>query len=128
MLKIKPLSLLLVCSALILTHCSTPEPIIIEIEPFKAPPVMREFRAAWVATVDNIDWPSEPGLSTEAQQQEIIAILDTAQALGLNAIVFQARPQCDAFYPSDIEPWSYYLTGKQGFPPEPFYDPLAIWI
>ena len=92
------------------------------------PPIPREFRAAWVATVENIDWPSKPGLSTEAQQHEIIAILNTAQSLHLNAIILQVRTSCDALYPSVIEPWSYYLTGQQAMPPKPFYDPLKMWV
>ncbi len=92
------------------------------------PHVPREFRAAWVATVANIDWPSEPGLSVEQQKKEALAILDTLQNLNMNAVIFQVRPQCDAFYQSDLEPWSYYLTGEQGTAPEPFYDPLKFWI
>jgi uncharacterized lipoprotein YddW (UPF0748 family) len=81
-----------------------------------------------VATVANIDWPSEPGLTTEEQQREAIAILDGAQRMNLNALVLQVRPQCDALYTSDLEPWSYYLTGAQGTPPDPYYDPLGFWI
>ena len=96
--------------------------------PAGIPPVAREFRAAWVATVANINWPSEPGLSPAEQQRQALAILDTAVAVGLNAIVFQARPQCDALYDSPLEPWSYYLTGEQGQPPDPYYDPLAFWV
>ena len=92
------------------------------------PRVEREFRAVWVATVDNIDWPSKPGLSTEIQEQEALAILDSVVALHLNAIVFQVRPHCDAMYASHLEPWSYYLTGVQGKPPDPYYDPLEFWI
>lgn len=94
----------------------------------KAPLVPREFRAVWVATVANIDWPSQPGLPVERQKQEALAILDTVQKLNMNAVIFQVRPQCDAFYQSDLEPWSYYLTGTQGEAPEPFYDPLAFWV
>ncbi len=93
-----------------------------------APRADREFRAAWVATVDNIDWPSKPGLSTKNQQTEVLAILDTAARLHLNAIILQVRPHCDALYPSTLEPWSYYLTGTQGKAPAPYYDPLAFWI
>ncbi len=92
------------------------------------PPVAREFRAAWVASVANIDWPSKPGLSSAEQQAEALAILDSSVALNLNAIVLQVRPQCDALYPSQLEPWSYYLTGRQGTAPEPFYDPLQFWL
>ncbi|HEV8606748.1 MAG TPA: family 10 glycosylhydrolase [Tepidisphaeraceae bacterium] len=92
------------------------------------PPGMREMRGVWVATVVNIDWPSKPGLSVDEQQREMLVILDRAKELKLNAIVLQVRTSCDAFYPSDLEPWSEYLTGQQGKPPEPFYDPLQMWI
>ena len=92
------------------------------------PQAMREFRAAWVATVANINWPSQPGLSTEAQQKEALELLDFLKAHHFNAVIFQVRPQCDALYQSSIEPWSYYLTGQQGKAPEPFYDPLSFWI
>ena len=88
----------------------------------------REFRAAWIATVANINWPSERGLSTAEQKKEAIALLDLLAAHNFNAAIFQARPQCDAMYASELEPWSYYLTGVQGQAPEPYYDPLAFWI
>ena len=74
------------------------------------PTVMREMRAVWVATVANIDWPSKPGLSVETQKQEAIAILDRIKELNMNTVVFQVRPQADAFYKSDLEPWSYFLN------------------
>jgi uncharacterized lipoprotein YddW (UPF0748 family) len=92
------------------------------------PVVEKEFRAAWVATVANINWPSKPGLSTEEQQKEAIAQLDFLKAHHFNAVIFQVRPMADALYKSDLEPWSYYLTGEQGKAPEPFYDPLAFWV
>lgn len=88
----------------------------------------REFRAAWVATVANIDWPTKPGLSVEEQKKEAIVILDKLVELNFNAVVFQVRPHADAMYKSDLEPWSYYLTGQQGKAPDPFYDPLKFWI
>ncbi len=94
----------------------------------KLPEVSREFRAAWVATVANIDWPSKPGLSVEDQKAEMIAILDRAEELNLNAIVFQVRCATDALYESKLEPWSAYLTGKQGQAPDPFYDPLEFAV
>lgn len=94
----------------------------------KLPPVPREFRAAWVATVGNINWPSKPGLPVEQQKAELIQILNTAVSLKLNAIIFQVRPACDALYASGIEPWSEYLTGRMGQPPAPAYDPLAFAI
>ncbi|MDF1612205.1 glycoside hydrolase family 10 protein [Stygiobacter electus] len=92
------------------------------------PKAVREFRAAWVATVANINWPSKRNLTTEEQKQEAIFILDKLKENNFNAVIFQARPQCDAFYKSELEPWSYYLTGKQGVAPNPFYDPLQFWI
>lgn len=92
------------------------------------PQPLREFRAAWVATVANIDWPSKKGLSTAEQKTELLAILDRAQQLKLNAIIFQVRPACDALYASAIEPWSEYLSGTMGQPPAPYYDPLAFAV
>ena len=85
-----------------------------------------EMRAAWIATVENIDWPSVPGLSVEVQQKEMIAMLDSLQLANINAVFFQVRPSTDAIYDSKLEPWSHYLMGKQGQAPEPFYDPLAF--
>jgi uncharacterized lipoprotein YddW (UPF0748 family) len=91
------------------------------------PKAATEFRAAWVATVANINWPSKPGLSVEDQQKEAIVLLDFLKNNHFNAVIFQVRPQADALYKSDLEPWSYYLTGAQGKAPEPFYDPLTFW-
>ena len=92
------------------------------------PPVQREFRGLWVATVENIDWPSQRGLDSARQKQELLAILDRASALRLNVVVFQVRGSCDAFYDSKIEPWSEYLTGRMGKAPSPFYDPLEFAV
>src|SRR5687768_14772212 len=75
------------------------------------PEPQREFRGGWVASVGNIDWPSEPGLPVEKQKEEMIAILDRAAQLRLNCIILQVRPACDALYASKYEPWSEYLTG-----------------
>ena len=91
-------------------------------------PPKREFRGIWVATVANIDWPSEPGLSTAKQQKEIFEILDLHKQNGVNAIILQVRPTADALYHSKLEPWSRFLTGEQGEAPEPYYDPLEYWI
>lgn len=88
----------------------------------------REFRAAWIATVRNMHWPSRPGLSPADQQAELRRLLDGAARLGLNAVILQIRPAGDAFYLSEQEPWSPYLTGQMGRAPEPFYDPLAFAI
>ncbi|GAC1379448.1 MAG: family 10 glycosylhydrolase [Ginsengibacter sp.] len=87
-----------------------------------------EFRGVWVATVDNIDWPSKKNLTTEQQQSEFIKLLDMHKKNGMNAIVAQIRPATDAFYPSPYEPWSEWLTGTQGRPPMPYYDPLDFMI
>ena len=87
-----------------------------------------EFRGVWVATVNNIDWPSKPGLTTEQQQQEAVNIISTSRNLGMNAVIFQVRPASDAFYASAFEPWSKYLTGTPGKAPDPFYDPLQFWV
>lgn len=92
------------------------------------PEIPREFRAAWIATVANIDWPSEPGLPVETQKEELRRMLDRADALNLNAVIFQVRPHADALYDSPHEPWSFYLTGEQGRAPSPSYDPLAFAI
>lgn len=92
------------------------------------PPVMREFRGVWVASVSNIDWPSRPGLPVAEQKAELLAMLDRAAEMRLNAVVLQVRPAADALYPSELEPWSEYLTGEQGRAPEPFYDPLAFAV
>src|SRR5215207_10060130 len=91
-----------------------------------APPLKREFRGVWVATVSNIDWPSKPGLPAADQKAELLAILDKAKELRLNAVVFQVRPMADALYESKLEPWSEYLTGTSG--QSPGYDPLAFAI
>ncbi|MBI3850328.1 MAG: family 10 glycosylhydrolase [Verrucomicrobia bacterium] len=88
----------------------------------------REFRGAWVASVSNIDWPSQPGLSTAQQKAELVAILNRAAQLHLNAIILQVRPACDALYSSQLEPWSEYLTGTMGRPPSPYYDPLDFAV
>jgi uncharacterized lipoprotein YddW (UPF0748 family) len=92
------------------------------------PGAMREFRAAWIATVANINWPSKPGLPVDEQKAEALRLLNFLSENNFNAVILQVRPQCDALYPSNLEPWSYYLTGKQGQAPEPFYDPLQFWI
>lgn len=87
-----------------------------------------EFRGVWVATVANIDWPSRPGLPTEEMKREAVSILDLHKSQGMNAVIFQIRPCADAFYYSELEPWSRYLTGVPGQAPSPFFDPLQFWI
>ena len=87
----------------------------------------REFRGVWVATVANIDWPSAPGLPSQQQRDELTRLLDAARDLKLNAVLLQVRPACDALYPSELEPWSEFLTGRMG-EDGPAYDPLAFAI
>lgn len=87
-----------------------------------------EWRAAWIATVNNIDWPSKPGLSSDEQKKELIEYLDLFKSMNFNAVVLQVRPTADAFYQSKREPWSIYLTGDQKIAPDPLYDPLAFAI
>lgn len=102
---------------------------VISSPPIPAPPALRrEMRGVWIATVDNIDWPSKPGLPVVRQKAELLDLLDRAKSLNLNAVFLQIRPAADAFYDSKIEPWSEFLSGEMGRAPAPFYDPLAFAI
>lgn len=96
--------------------------------PSRPPELQREFRGIWIATVGNLDWPSRSGLSADEQKRELIALLDRAAQLHLNAIVFQVRPAADALYRSAVEPWSPVLTGTMGRAPDGDFDPLALAI
>ena len=91
-------------------------------------PPKREFRGVWVATVDNIDWPSSPSLTSEEQQQEFRDLLAFHKENGINAVIVQIRPCADALYQSSYEPWSRWLTGLEGKAPNPVYDPLEFMI
>lgn len=90
----------------------------------------REFRGVWIATVQNIDWPTKPavGVNPAAQKDEFVRILDEHQRTGINAVMLQVRPSTDALYAKSREQWSMFLTGKQGLAPDPFYDPLEFAI
>ena len=106
----KTLLLLSLMTMFVMTSCAKQEPY---------------FRATWVSTVANIDFPKKADIGNyEAQQQHLIEMLDEFQAMNLNAIVFQVRPTADALYKSDLEPWSHWLTGKQGEAAS--YDPLEF--
>jgi len=87
-----------------------------------------ELRAVWITTAFNIDWPSSSNLDSYQQQQEFISILEKHKNNGINAIFVQIRPSAEVFYDSEYEPWSHWLTGKQGNVPEPYYDPLKFMI
>lgn len=117
----------LVGFSLLFSGCTVPAA---RFEPanLDAPKPAREMRGAWIATVSNIDWPSTNGLTTAQQKAELIALLETAKQLNLNTVIFQVRPGCDALYASSLEPWSEYLTGRMGKPPDPFYDPLSFAV
>lgn len=84
----------------------------------------REFRGAWIQAV-NGQWI---GMGTEKMQQTLTSQLDALQQMGANVIIFQVRPECDALYQSNIEPWSRFLTGQQGKAPSPYWDPLQWMI
>src|SRR5512145_2532259 len=115
----KHITVIVLCiSWLSLTLCHSQDP----------QPLKRELRAVWIATVENIDWPSKSGLPVEQQKAEMIELLDLVQDYHLNTVIFQIRPAADAFYNSSSEPWSAWLTGEQGRPPVPFYDPRQFTI
>ena len=84
----------------------------------------REFRGAWIQCVNG----QFQGLSTQKMQETLTFQLDELQKDGVNAIIFQVRPECDALYASDLEPWSRFLTGQQGKAPSPYWDPLQWMI
>ncbi|MBR7142947.1 MAG: family 10 glycosylhydrolase [Clostridia bacterium] len=87
-----------------------------------------EFRAVWVPTIYSLDYPSSPTTDAEALMDQADTIINQCKELGMTAIILQVRPAADAFYESDIFPWSTYLTGKQGQAPSDGLDPLAYWI
>ncbi|MEM1426843.1 MAG: family 10 glycosylhydrolase, partial [Cyanobacteria bacterium P01_H01_bin.130] len=107
-------------------------PYVLAVE--EAPPPVatvshnRELRGAWIASVWNLNWPSKQGMTGTAQQLELSTILDRLAALKFNAVFLQVRPEGDALYQSSLEPWSRWLTGTQGRPPSPYYDPLEFAI
>ena len=114
-------------AVLVLTSCASVSPPQQTVGS-QPPPAPREFRAMWIATVANIDWPSKRGLSADQQRAEMRQIVATARRLKLNALVLQVRPSADAIYPSKLEPWTEYLSGTQGISTAANYDPLAEWI
>ncbi len=92
------------------------------------PSPKREFRAVWIASVGNIDFPSKSNIGSKAQREEFISLVNLHSQNNLNALIVQVRPSGDALYPSVREPWSSVLTGKIGQMPMPFYDPLAFMV
>jgi uncharacterized lipoprotein YddW (UPF0748 family) len=121
--KIRVITLFLLLDFFLLTGCvaqSTETEIPL--------PPKREFRAVWIATVDNIDWPSSKTMPPSEQRSEFSTLLDFHKRVGMNAVFVQVRAAGDAFYAKSSEPWSEWLTGKQGRRPEPFWDPLDFMI
>ena len=83
-----------------------------------------EFRGAWMHTV----WQTQYKNRTTEQNKSVLrSQLDSLQMMGINAVIFQVRPQADAFYKSELEPWSIYITDG-GEAPVPFWDPLQFMI
>lgn len=85
----------------------------------------REFRGAWIHTVGQSHYAK---MNSQQMQTYFVQMLDQLQAMGINAVIFQVRPQADAFYKSNLEPWSHYLTGVQGKAPDANFDPLAFLV
>ncbi len=93
-----------------------------------SPDAKTELRGLWVATVLNLDYPSQPGTDSETLKSEAGKIIEYASDTGFNAIFLQVRPTADAFYKSSLFPWSKYLSGTQGLAPGNSFDPLKFWV
>lgn len=88
-----------------------------------------EFRGTWIASVYNLDWPKTRGIAQHTtQKNELTSLLDTLKRTGINALILQVRPNCDALYSSNYDPWSYWLTGSEGTAPNPLWDPLTFAV
>ncbi|SIO15759.1 Uncharacterized lipoprotein YddW, UPF0748 family [Algoriphagus halophilus] len=105
-------------------------PIAVHLQPlnYQLPEIPREFRGVWIATVANIDWPTSPTDPFEKQKNDFLKLLDYYKSLNFNAVILQVRAAGDAFYPSNLAPWSKYLTGKEGKAPETSENPLTWMI
>ena len=90
----------------------------------QSPYPKREFRGAWIQAVNG----QFRGIPTEKKKQTLIDQLNSLQGAGINAIIFQVRPEADALYASQLEPWSRFLTGVQGQAPSPYWDPMQFMI
>lgn len=91
-------------------------------------PPKRELRAAWLSTFLNLDWPSTSGRTVQQVKDSVTKLLIMHRQTGINALYVQVRSECDAIYPSSIEPWSSAVTGVQGTPPANGFDPLQFVI
>ena len=128
----KTLGVSLLCLAVLFTGCTTVGQVLSEIHvEAKTAPMSEErgeLRGVWLATVFNIDYPSRATTDDSVLRNEAIQVLDNIQAMGFNAVFLQVRPTSDAIYPSEIFPWSHWLTGTQGVAPNNGFDPLAFFI
>ena len=88
----------------------------------------RDLRGVFLASVYNLDWPTNRTATPAVQQAELITILNNLKTNGYNSVFLQVRPECDALYNSTLEPWSYRLTGTQGQAPSPLWDPLTFAV
>ncbi len=103
-------------------------PVALQPLTFQMPEMPREFRGVWIATVANIDWPISSTDPYEKQKRDFLELLDYYKNLNFNAVIVQIRTAGDAFYPSNLAPWSKYLTGKQGQAPKTDENPLSWMI
>ena len=85
-------------------------------------------RAVWVSTVLGLDYPAAPTRDGDSLARQADEILDRCAAIGFTDIFLQVRPAADAIYPSELFPWSLWLTGRAGQPPQDGFDPLAHWV
>lgn len=92
------------------------------------PDTIREFRGVWVATTKRIDYPNVATTDANTLKNNYESLLSKYKNAGYNAVIFQVRPAADAFYKSEYEPWSEWLTGKQGRAPVPYFDPLEFMV
>ena len=87
-----------------------------------------EFRAIWIATVVNIDWPKNGTDAIDKQKRDFLALLDFYKALNFNVAIVQIRTAGDAFYDSKFAPWSRFLTGKEGSPTSANFNMMSWMI
>ena len=114
---------LLLCILLLTGACGAAD----QTQP-RASTARDDMRAVWVSTVYNLDYPNQPTSDAQALQSQADTILQNCKDMGMNAVILQVRPCSDAFYPSDLFPWSSYLTGGQDTAPSGGFDPLEYWV
>jgi uncharacterized lipoprotein YddW (UPF0748 family) len=85
----------------------------------------REFRGVWIQTVYQNEYKN---MTPEQMRADFVRKLNYLQACRINAVLFQVRPEADAFYKSDMEPWSRFFTGTQGLPPQDEFDLMHFLI